>query len=107
MCLIFKPRLLKFFMVPFDFDFRLYAKYGHLPDHSIVVQTDPCHILSGDLPLCHECHKFNSGSGNDNAVCQFEGFRKIQKKVAPGHSKSLFVFKECNFLDPDMVNFFI
>jgi hypothetical protein len=75
-----------------------------MSDHTILVQPEACHVLSPEhLPQCHECHKFTNGGGNDNAICQFEGFRKIQKKVATFGTNSLISFKEQSFMDPDQV----
>ena len=87
------------------FQNRLYAKYGHLPDNTILVQPEACHALSSESELssCHECYRFLHGRGNDFAVCQFEGFRKIRKKVAKPLEHALVSFSEVSFLDPVQV----
>jgi hypothetical protein len=59
--------------------------------------------LSSHLPHCHECQKFANGSGNEYAVCQFEGFRKIKKKTAHSTHDSLVTFVPAGFLDADQV----
>lgn len=84
---------------------RLYAKYGHLPDNTILVQPEACHALSSESELssCHECYRFLRGRGNDFAICQFEGFRKIRKKVAKPLENALISFCEVTFLDPVQV----
>jgi hypothetical protein len=87
----------------------LFAKSGHLEANKSFVQPDDCHqlLLSENL-LCHHCTRMqNNGDGRfiiDDSKCQFNGKRRIVKRIADSSTEDLFFFVCAT---PDDVEVFI
>ena len=47
---------------------------------------------------CHECWKVKQNQGNDGSICQFEGFRKVQR--IRSDFQTPFAFEGAGYLDP-------
>ena len=55
------------------------VKFMRIPLESTVIQPAACFVLSQRLEPCHECWKVTKGQGQEGAICQFEGFRKVKR----------------------------
>ena len=56
------------------------------------VQNQSCFETDPVMPACHECDKHRSGRGEEESLCQFDGFRKIVYRMGR--------FCPAGFLDP-------
>ena len=73
-------------------------KYFKIPMKMKIIQPTACFNLGDDLEECHECNKVKNGQGVAGSICQFEGFRKVQR-IASDFT-TLFAFEATGFLDP-------
>ena len=58
----------------------------------VFVQNQACFETHPLLPHCHECEKHRVGRGEEESLCQFDGFRKIVWRMGK--------FSPAGFLDP-------